>query len=420
MSRIVNRRFERVYDGLLLCDADRNITAGALTYTRSGAIYAPQQDGTLLSVAADTLPRAYDKVQGWHYRIDPSWVQSFTFTHALNNAAWTNTGLNATPTQTEIGPNGATDAWAVVENASNSTHSLSRNYAYVSGTWAVFLMVVAPSGTGAARNTRFSFSSSAFGGTTPSIGFNLATGAITIITNAGSISGSMTPLANGYWICTAFVLPTATATATYTAFIANGTSATYQGNGVSGIKIWCINAVASQYAVPLSLATSSAITIGTPTWTGTLAGLGVSLSAEYSLGADYFVTAQTATPLAIRNALQIDDGTANNRTLYRSNASSNSQGPLAVTSGTTVFSGNTSQADGARFRATVRFSGAASAAAINGSIGTPSGSITLPAGLSNVRIGGATTAANLAGGIKRAWISSTRGLTNTALGMLTK
>lgn len=384
-----------------LVDAARGFVDPALTYTRSGAIYTQQADGTLLAVPANTPPRAYDATLGWHYRQDPSYTQRLLQTHALATT-WTKAATN-NPTQTATGPNGATDAWAVTEDtAAAANHNLNQSASFTSGQ-AYCLMAVAAPRTGD-RFLQLVLPSAAFGSNALAC-FNLATGANQ--KNGTATACGAVQLANGYWLC--WVTGTATATAAGNSQLRLSdsyiiTPSTYTGNGTSGINVWAANLTDTPYPVPLSLATTGTVTIGAPSWTGALSGLAVTLGSEYTVGAEAFYL--SATWAAAHRILRLDDGTDANAVQLQRASTTATDGGLVTTASADVYAPSAAGAYSSARKMAMRLAANDCRFAAAGALQAASGSAALPSGLANVRLGHGLAGANqLAGGIARAWIS---------------
>jgi hypothetical protein len=148
----------------------------------------------------------------------------------FSDAAWSKLDSSVVA-DTIVAPNGTLTGDALVENTATAAHQLFTNFSFVSGTTYTFSGYAKSNG----RNFRMTFGSSAFT-VGQIVNFDLSAGTGTV--NFGTPTFSITPVGNGWYRCTI----TATATVTTSSAVAfvtlSGTSASYTGNGYSGIYIW--------------------------------------------------------------------------------------------------------------------------------------------------------------------------------------
>jgi hypothetical protein len=148
----------------------------------------------------------------------------------FSNAAWSKLDSSVVA-DTIVAPNGTLTGDALVENTATAAHQLFTSFSFVSGTTYTFSGYAKSNG----RNFRMTFGSSAFT-VGQIVNFDLSAGTGTV--NFGTPTFSITPVGNGWFRCTI----TATATVTTSSAVAfvtlSGTSASYTGNGYSGIYIW--------------------------------------------------------------------------------------------------------------------------------------------------------------------------------------
>jgi len=148
----------------------------------------------------------------------------------FDNAYWTKTASSITA-NTIVAPDGTLTSDALVENTATAAHQLSRSVSFVSGTTYTVSVYAKPNG----RNIRLSFGSSAFT-VGQIVNFNLSAGTGAVV--SGTPTFSITLVGNGWYRCTLTATATVTTT-TSVAFVAlSGTSATYTGDGYSGIYVW--------------------------------------------------------------------------------------------------------------------------------------------------------------------------------------
>jgi hypothetical protein len=147
----------------------------------------------------------------------------------FDNAVWTKTRTSITANDA-VSPDGTQDADKLVENTDTNTHRLDVSFTWVSGTTYTNTMYAK-----AAERTvfRIQFPAAAF--TSVFADFDLSAGTVT---PASGVTASITDVGNGWYRCAV----TGTATASTTASILNallvGGSASYTGDGTSGIFLW--------------------------------------------------------------------------------------------------------------------------------------------------------------------------------------
>jgi hypothetical protein len=119
---------------------------------------------------------------------------------------------------------------ALVENTDNNTHAISVNFSATSGTSYTTSIYVKSNG----RDVVLEYGS-AFGAT-QRVSFDLA--AKTATTSAGTATGTVQDVGNGWLRVSMTAAATATATAPLAIYVSIGTTRSYQGDGTSGIFIW--------------------------------------------------------------------------------------------------------------------------------------------------------------------------------------
>lgn len=396
------RRRQRLGLRLSLFDAFSQSVSGSLAYTRSANLILPQQDGSMATFNANVLPRYWNPtLSKWLYRFDPSWTQSCLRTQTLTNAAWSPNAMG-TCTQDAIGPNGTTEDWSVIENGANAEHSRQQSIAFTTGVTYTLLVIAAPR-TGD-RFLTLLLPSAAFGSDAIAT-FDLSDGSSA--KNATAIaSGFIGSIANSHKIV--YVTATATASASGNLKLALHTSktatlATYAGNAASGVNVWGVNVTNTAYPAPFISSGASTSTPSDPSWAASLSSLGLSLTGDFSFGVEYVPDVLATTP-AIRVAMHIDDGGSNNRCRINSHTAANAQRDVITTGGALAHSSNATQNDGTLIKVAMRASSAPNAA-FNGVLAGASAGVTLPPGLTTVRVGSGASSNIMAGGIATAWVS---------------
>lgn len=150
----------------------------------------------------------------------------------FDNAAWIKTAASVTPDAT-IAPNGTLTADSLIEDSTSAQHRVSQSTTMLDNTSYTFSVY-------AKANTRSTFRLS-FGrkdATLPGAVIDLTNGQI-LQQLAGPDSVSVVSVGNGWYRCivTANAL-TGAAAPILRVWITQGTSITYQGDGVSGIYLW--------------------------------------------------------------------------------------------------------------------------------------------------------------------------------------
>lgn len=365
---------------IVLSDAPAAYVNPGLSYTRSGAIYVPQQDGTLATVPSDTVPREWDGGR-WVHRMDPGWTQSLLKTHNFGNGNWVKSNADIAA-QGAQGPNAA-DAWPMVENtAAAISHYIRQACSFVAGTSYCMTAVIAPR-TGN-RFVQLTFTSVAFGSNAIAC-FNPDTGEWT--KNATATGAGSYRMANGNWLI--WMAATATATVADTAHIRLNTTFsttldTWTGDGVSGVNLWCANVTNTAYPVPLTSANNAAVTIGNAAWLGTLAVIGAALPGDFTLAADY--TLANNAPAASRHVLRVDDNAESNRALFYAPSTTSNAGMLVSRASAAQYAITSAMAFGVRTKVAMRVGSATANAALNGVL-LGSAANQLPNGLTHARIG---------------------------------
>ena len=150
------------------------------------------------------------------------------FTEDFSNAAWTKSGLAATPVLTNVlnGPNGLLTADKMVENSSASTHILFATVTVADGpkTFSVYAKA-------AERSWVFLRAGANIGAY-----FNLSAGSVG--TADAGVTASIVSAGDGWYRC-AITLNIAAGLTYPTIFISTGNGTTsYTGDGTSGIYLW--------------------------------------------------------------------------------------------------------------------------------------------------------------------------------------
>lgn len=164
-----------------------------------------------------------------------STTNSCLYSSDLSNAAWVKSGATVS-TNVSMGPNGETTADKVVESATTGIHYFYQILtipANVARTWSFFAKAAGRS-TFVAEMDRDGNGVDMVGAT-----FNLSTGTVSAGTNSGTGSGASATIVhvgNGWYFCTLSGTCSTSAGSLIRALIYVNVSASYTGDGVSGIE----------------------------------------------------------------------------------------------------------------------------------------------------------------------------------------
>ena len=156
------------------------------------------------------------------------------FTEAFSDAAWTKTGLAATPVidNTVVAPNGLQTADKIVESTANSTHGLFNAVGLTPTNTAPYVYSIY-----AKAAERSMIIIDAFTFTSARTWFNLANG--TVGTNASGSTASIQSVGNGWYRCSVIRNATDTTNQFLGVYIASSDGVnSYTGDGTSGIYVW--------------------------------------------------------------------------------------------------------------------------------------------------------------------------------------
>jgi hypothetical protein len=198
--------------------------------TNADNVFSYTGDGTsgIFIWGAQLSPVTYQTTPGTYNSTTPKNLLGFT--QEFDNAAWTKT--NATVTANAfLAPDGTLTADKLVENtAASAAHWIDfSNTTLVASGSTVTASVYLKAGERTWVNLNLGTGQSAY--------FNLANG--TVGTTVGTLLGtSITSAGNGWWRCSVAAV-TAASTGRLSVYIATGNgTASYTGDGTSGIYIW--------------------------------------------------------------------------------------------------------------------------------------------------------------------------------------
>lgn len=394
------RTLQRARDRrIILLDAPRGFVHPAFAYTRSQQLFVRQSDGSLATIAAQSPIRQHHATLGWYYRTNQGYSQLCLRNQALTNASWTRTGLNV-PAQSAAGPDGATSSWTFTENSTTGAHKLEQSISFTSGTTYTFLVI------GAARASARQFTlvlpAAAFG-TDAIATVNFADG--TSVKNGTALSVTSEALSASHWIFTVQATATVTTAGTIIAALSRTATAavdSYAGDGASGCNVWGFNVTDTGYPAPFVNSAGTTQNVGGHTWSSTLANMNLNLPADYTLGCEYFAEPAAGT-LPTRVAMQVDNGTANERAGMRYNGTASAVRSISVTGGVLTTVDSYTIAEGLAIKHALGVRPGLHQSAANATLGAGS-TITVPAGLTTLRLGGDSGSNQLNGGMFRAWL----------------
>lgn len=168
--------------------------------------------------------------------VEPQRTNLVTYSEEFENAVWGKANLTVTSNVT-TSPNGTINADRIIENAIPGQKAITRGITIASGqavTYSIYLKM----------NGRNSTSVFVYDNTfTNGFGanFNLSTGVVALNQNQGTgvLSSSLiTNVGNGWYRCSISGVVGAATSLVLAAYLANGTSTSYTGDGVSGVFIW--------------------------------------------------------------------------------------------------------------------------------------------------------------------------------------
>lgn len=195
-----------------------------------------------------------------------------TASEVMSASQWTRTNCFATPF---IGyaPDGSFNAQFIREDAAvGAVHELRTPSVTLSAGTPYALSVFLKQGT--RRYVRVGFSSSfSYNASSPYVIFDLQLG--TVSSTAGSfVTGSITAAGNGWYRCNVFffVSKSGTTTTNYIGLQSDATTATYAGDGASGVSVWGAQLEAIPVASASELVTNGTFDTSLAGWSTTVAG----------------------------------------------------------------------------------------------------------------------------------------------------
>ena len=230
-----------------------SVTAYTATTTAPITNYIP----ALQSAASGVARFEHNPVTGESLglEIEEQRTNLLTYSEDWSNAAWTKTEVTITA-NTIISPDGALTGDKLVESTATDFHDARQTFSATSGTAYTF-SVYAKAGE---RNRVLMLLAGGFS-SGPSVDFNLTTGAIAVSPSGNSSSATITAVGNGWYRCTLTATASSTASSTSRIYTLDATgTASYTGNGFSGIYIWGAQVEAGAFATSYIPTTTAQVT----------------------------------------------------------------------------------------------------------------------------------------------------------------
>lgn len=289
-------------------------TAGipsGLSYVRPSVATRVDARGFIETLSADTPRLDYDPVtkEFKGALIEEQRTNVAVYSDDMAHPAWAKNDATVSA-NAALSPDGTLSADKVVESATNSSHSISRDAVSVNSGLYYTLSVYARAGERSSFNLLMSDGVAFFARK-----FNLNLG----ITEAEDIDGasgatihSITDAGNGYWRCSMTVLMQSTLSSFQLRL--NNAGDVYVGDGTSGLFVWGFQletgTTPSSY-IPTDV---SAVIRAQDQWSFTGSGFSDWFN---PLEGTFFLDVETNTRRIVQNhtpaIIQVDDGTSNNR-----------------------------------------------------------------------------------------------------------
>jgi hypothetical protein len=351
------------------------VTAYTVTTTQAITNYIPQLLTAASGVARfDNNPTTFESLG---LLIEESRTNLVTYSEQFDNAAWTKTATTITA-NTIVAPDGALTGDKLVEDTTNTSHNVNRSQGVTTGTSYAFTVYAK-----AAERSFFRLQSFNATGDAESAIFNLTTG--TIVSQSGTSASTITPVGNGWYRCSVIVInDTDTSSTLSIQLYSDGTTASYTGDGYSGIYIWGAQLEVGAFATSYIPTVASQVTRAADAASMT----GTNFSSWYNAGQGTLY-AEANTPSFATTYVFADINNNSTTTYIRQSTAStgtNTQFVISDNSVTTASPGVIVTLGSYR-----RMAGAYTAdsvqQSVNGSLGTEDTSATIPSGFSQMNIG---------------------------------
>jgi hypothetical protein len=257
--------------------------------------------------------------------LEQSSTNLLTYSQDFTNGVWTKGNATITASA-NIAPDGTQTAQQLVENTSNTSHTIQYSASITPQTYSFSIYIKSAGRTFAQiqsiANTANTYAT-----------INLTTGVVGTVSGSGTVTA--TSVGNGWWRCTVTNTSAITGTGLLNIYTAlNSTTSTYTGDGYSGIYIWGAQLEALAFPTSYIATTSAQVTraIDYPIMTGTNFNSWYNISQGTVLVLYDFIF-----PTSIANAgiFSLNNGSSSTRMDLRSNAANNTSNGTALNSATT-------------------------------------------------------------------------------------
>lgn len=297
------------------------------TTTQAITTYVP----TLLTAAAGVPRFEHNPVTGESLGllVESARTNLTPYSEQFDEASWAKS--NASVRQNiAISPDGLLGADALIENASNAVHTLVRtSITIVANTTCTFSCYAKKLTSGANRFLRLTFQNGATTNGFRSL-FNLSTGSVVSISgqtvtafgSGTATSASITEAGGGWYRCSITGVVDATTTAaTASLFMQSvGTtfSATYTGDGYSGILLWGAQVEQAEFSSSYIPTTTATVTRNADA----LSMTGTNFSSWYNAAEGTLFADINPRALGVTSGFQLNDNTTDNRIRLATNSTS--------------------------------------------------------------------------------------------------
>lgn len=226
---------------IFLWGAQLEVGSTATTYTRNvGGLFPARFDYDPVTLA----PRGI--------LIEEQRTNLLTYSEQFNDAAWIKSGATVTANAT-ASPDGTANADKLVETATTADHHIEQLASLTTGTTYTFSFYAK-----AGERNIVSVRSSAAWASDPRIRFTL-TGAGTVTVDAGTPTGTITAVGNGWYRCTMTATTNSTNIGVFRLSLYNG-AYSYAGDGTSGAFVWGAQLEAGAFATSYIPTVASQVT----------------------------------------------------------------------------------------------------------------------------------------------------------------
>jgi hypothetical protein len=290
-----------------------------ITFTRASTATFTGSNG-LIQTAAINAPR-FDynptTLAPLGLLIEEQRTNLVTYSEQFDNAAWTKTASSITA-NTVVAPDGTLTGDGLVEDTATSAHAVTQSNTVVANTTYTASCYFKAFATGAARFARIQYGTSS-GSSGVRVLFDLSNGTISAAAvNFGTGSGasaSITAVGNNWYRCTlSGIIDSTSTTGRLDVFLQStggSFTASYTGNGYSGIYIWGAQLEAGAFPTSYIQTVASQVTRAADAASMT----GANFSSWYNQAeGTLFINASPQASNALGYALfEVNDTTASNR-----------------------------------------------------------------------------------------------------------